>query len=512
MVTRLEGWGRKLDEGEDSESSSARQFLWRVLRFCRYSFAFRAALTMTLGTLMSCGNCTTCIAYAAYIGCNACNESGQGCNSDDSEDDDPVPDTETLCEDGLDDDRDGEVDCEDSDCRFAGLCGEYICYDGRDDDGDGAIDCDDSDCCHLEQCRCHCAAQCEEGTALCVNPDDACDFDCCAAGESCVDGRCSPCEIECTLGYEPCWTGGALCDHLCCTPGQGCGSGACGCVAECESGGHPCITDEWSCAFECCQDGDVCRSGGCSPYTCTGVIQVEERLYELNLEWGELEDTIDVTGLDGCSESTGAEVLLQVELPPGEALLVHLESGRLQGAHVLDACPPTACASSPRGAPESTTLWLNDSDEAEQILVLLEGDGPPALGHLETTRFTGEACSVALTASVPTDGYGWTADSALFESWGEGGLCGVPSQRRVWFEVEVEAGQRLEASAWANGLDFTPSIVIVSGDCAEPTCLVVGDEAVAVRNDLETAQLLVVAVGWDSQLDGELNVDFRVEE
>ena len=53
-----------------------------------------------------------------------------------------LPDTETDCEDGVDDDGDGLTDCEDDDCT----CVETACDDGEDDDGDGQIDCDDSDC------------------------------------------------------------------------------------------------------------------------------------------------------------------------------------------------------------------------------------------------------------------------------------------------------------------------------------------------------------------------------
>lgn len=54
----------------------------------------------------------------------------------------PPPPTELNCGDGEDDDQDGLIDCEDSDC----ICIETDCYDGVDDDQDGLIDCEDSDC------------------------------------------------------------------------------------------------------------------------------------------------------------------------------------------------------------------------------------------------------------------------------------------------------------------------------------------------------------------------------
>jgi len=48
-----------------------------------------------------------------------------------------------VCDDGLDNDDDGSVDCDDPDC--VGVCVE-ICDDFADNDGDGLTDCDDSDC------------------------------------------------------------------------------------------------------------------------------------------------------------------------------------------------------------------------------------------------------------------------------------------------------------------------------------------------------------------------------
>ncbi len=55
---------------------------------------------------------------------------------------------EGNCEDGLDDDGDGAIDCEDQDCLGIGCClGVEDCSNLRDDDGDGLIDCEDVDRC-----------------------------------------------------------------------------------------------------------------------------------------------------------------------------------------------------------------------------------------------------------------------------------------------------------------------------------------------------------------------------
>jgi hypothetical protein len=61
------------------------------------------------------------------------------------------------CADGLDDDGDGLIDCEDPDCQSSWACDaaerESDCADGDDNDGDGAVDCADTDCGYLNECR-----------------------------------------------------------------------------------------------------------------------------------------------------------------------------------------------------------------------------------------------------------------------------------------------------------------------------------------------------------------------
>jgi len=67
--------------------------------------------------------------------------------------------TERNCNDGLDNDNDSFIDCQDQDCDTSPDCtvvnnvinGE-ICDNGSDDDDDGAIDCDDSDCANDPYC------------------------------------------------------------------------------------------------------------------------------------------------------------------------------------------------------------------------------------------------------------------------------------------------------------------------------------------------------------------------
>ncbi len=105
--------------------------------------------------------------------------------------------TETLCGDGLDNDLDGDIDCADSDCVGLGACGPensaVLCADGIDNDNDGNTDCADSDCVGLGACGP------ENTDAFCIDgidndgdgTIDCADADCastgsCQLGESCA--------------------------------------------------------------------------------------------------------------------------------------------------------------------------------------------------------------------------------------------------------------------------------------------------------------------------------------
>ncbi len=60
---------------------------------------------------------------------------------------------ETICYDGTDNDKDGKIDCRDSDCSVEATCGE-ICDNGINDDGDSNVDCNDRrDCADHPSCQ-----------------------------------------------------------------------------------------------------------------------------------------------------------------------------------------------------------------------------------------------------------------------------------------------------------------------------------------------------------------------
>jgi hypothetical protein len=89
------------------------------------------------------------------------------------------------CDDGTDNDRDGKVDCADTECeRATGCYVPELCNDRLDNDVDGLIDCQDLDC--PTRCRESTSADCSngvdddfDGTTDCADPGCAALSDCC---------------------------------------------------------------------------------------------------------------------------------------------------------------------------------------------------------------------------------------------------------------------------------------------------------------------------------------------
>jgi hypothetical protein len=92
-------------------------------------------------------NSQTCVSQGFAGGTLACNTScafnTAGCYNSTGE---------TICNDGLDNDGDGRIDAQDSDCGvFPSI--EQNCTDGIDNDADGYTDCADWDCVGADVCR-----------------------------------------------------------------------------------------------------------------------------------------------------------------------------------------------------------------------------------------------------------------------------------------------------------------------------------------------------------------------
>jgi hypothetical protein len=101
------------------------------------------------------------------------------------------------CSDGLDDDGDGLIDCDDPDCESSWWCTvstqrEVDCDDTLDNDGDGLADCEDADCGALNSCR---ESDCSngvdddgDGSSDCVDTDCLVDRPDLCGELSCSDG------------------------------------------------------------------------------------------------------------------------------------------------------------------------------------------------------------------------------------------------------------------------------------------------------------------------------------
>lgn len=99
-----------------------------------------------------------------------------------------VPELESDCSDGVDEDQDGDADCADSDCASDPACIED-CGDGLDNDLDGQIDCADSECEGIAPCIEDCADGVDndlDGLTDCADTQD-CEAACIEA-DFCEDG------------------------------------------------------------------------------------------------------------------------------------------------------------------------------------------------------------------------------------------------------------------------------------------------------------------------------------
>jgi hypothetical protein len=99
---------------------------------------------------------------------------------------------ETICDDNLDNDGDNAIDCGDEDCRADPACAptETQCTDGQDNDGDNAIDCLDTDCRLDPACR-ETETVCDDGQDNDSDNAIDCADDDCANAPACRETNCA---------------------------------------------------------------------------------------------------------------------------------------------------------------------------------------------------------------------------------------------------------------------------------------------------------------------------------
>jgi formylglycine-generating enzyme len=93
------------------------------------------------------------------------------------------------CDDGADNDYDGDYDCNDTDCEWALDCYENFtdgdCSDGADNDRDGLFDCDDPDC--ADDPSCAMEDDCTDGADNDLDGLFDCDDPDCAEDAACIE-------------------------------------------------------------------------------------------------------------------------------------------------------------------------------------------------------------------------------------------------------------------------------------------------------------------------------------
>ena len=184
------------------------------------------------------------------------------------------PTGETICDDGIDNDNDGLVDCDDADCdgfpECVGPGFEFSCDNGIDDDFDGLTDCDDPDCAWMPECMpgfedCTNGID-DDGDGLVDCADEDCLFDptCDAGGGDCCIANGSPgCDDEpgedCVCAMDP-YCCNVTWDGICVDEYMDMCGGTCTGVEECANG----LDDDYDGLVDC-DDPDCAGDPICIP-------------------------------------------------------------------------------------------------------------------------------------------------------------------------------------------------------------------------------------------------------
>jgi hypothetical protein len=153
---------------------------------------------------------------------------------------------EEVCDNGVDDDDDEYVDCDDISCSTYHKCLPEFCDNLIDDDGDNLVDCDDSDCEHDPIC--YTGEVCNDG----IDNDDDCPGDTNEDGEVCGPGDFG---VDC-YDSSCCAIEGGYCDGRTCGDSCLCGRSETvylGCVDHKDNNGD--------CPGDTNGDGIICGDG-----------------------------------------------------------------------------------------------------------------------------------------------------------------------------------------------------------------------------------------------------------
>jgi len=261
------------------------------------------------------------------------------------------------CFNGFDDDLDGFIDEEDSDCDV--LPFEAVCDDDIDDDLDGQVDCADLDC---------------AGAPACIEVcDNALDDD--ADGDTdCLDTDCAPCpatEVECGNLFDDDADGQTDCDDT-------------DCVALCTP---PVCGDGLLAPTEECDDSNMESGDGCSDRC---IVELEIVCADLTpLEPGSVSgDTAGATNVlsaPGCVAAGGFESIYTFTAPSTGKLYLTLDADQDMGIYALDSCATEgivlACSNIVLGGQVESTVV--DVIAGGTAIIVADGSGPGAVSAFQ---------------------------------------------------------------------------------------------------------------------------------
>jgi len=242
---------------------------------------------------------------------------------------------ETDCNDSVDNDTDGNTDCDDSACTYAPNCvPETNCFDGIDNDFDGDFDCDDAECTGL----CAEAGQCQDG----IDND----------GDGATD-----CEDTEDCGTEP------ECVPEICDNNQD----------DDNDGNTDCDDDECAVEVVCLPPGDVCDNA----------LEVANLPFDHDGNTCDLIDFVATVGGGGCnSGGVGlGDSVYTYTAPENQVLWISLPkastSADLQ-LNVASSCSPTVgeCLAASDVGGQGGEFIVLPVTTGQTIFILVDGDSP----------------------------------------------------------------------------------------------------------------------------------------
>ncbi len=253
------------------------------------------------------------------------------------------------CTNGIDDDNDGQTDCDDVDCNGNSACassGEEICDNGTDDDGNFLCDCMDILACLLDPA---CLLADSSETSCTDNQDN--DGDClidCDDPDCDSDVACGATPEDCTNGIDDDNDGQTDCGDSDCAQDEACNQ-----TEDCSNG----VDDDHDGQTDC-DDPDCDGTTSCPTCMVAGTLDCGGQITGTNSDGRAHIDSYDCASYS----DTGPEVVYTVTPAQDGTMHVtlHADSGAdldliVAGQSTSD-CDPTNCAASQNAPGTDETL------------------------------------------------------------------------------------------------------------------------------------------------------------